>query len=95
MKKRFYEGEEVVCIDKEMNPYRQVSCVAPSLPYNSLQVIKCYDSYYGARWWVEIVGTQPGSLYSEDSFAPITQIEELLEEVNEIVLQNQIKRIHG
>ena len=54
MKKRFYEGEEVVCIDKEMKPYRPCSCIAPSLPYNSLQTIESYDDYHGGRWWVTI-----------------------------------------
>lgn len=84
MKKRFHPGEEVVCIDKEMKPLRPCSCIAPDLPYNSLQTIESYDDYHGGRWWVTVVGAPPGSIYSEDSFAPITQIEELLEDVNEI-----------
>jgi hypothetical protein len=92
MKKRFYEGEEVVCVDKKMSPYRETSCVAPSLPYNSLQIIKSYYAFYGGRWWVEIVGTQEGSLYSEDCFAPITQIRELMDEVNSEYIELQFLR---
>ena len=90
MKKRFYEGEEVACVDREMKG----SSYAPDLIYNSLYTIVHYEEFKHGHWWVRVAGTPYGSFYTEDTFAPITQIEELLEEVNEIVLQNQIKRIH-
>jgi len=94
MKKRFYEGEEVVCIDKEMKPIGPVANDAPNLIYNNLYVIRQYHYIKHGYWFVSVVGIPGMWLYSEDTFAPITQIEELMEEVNEIVLENQIKRIH-
>jgi len=94
MKKRFYEGEEVVCVDKQMKPIRDTSNYAPNLIYNELYTVIHYEEFKGGHWWLRVSGTPYGSFYTEDTFAPITQISELIEEVNEIVLQNQIKRIH-
>ena len=88
MKKRFYEGEEVVCVDKEMNcirPELQNSCV--SLVYNSLYKIKRYCGFRYGILWVEVYGIYD-TFYSEDSFAPITQIEELMEEVELVNCSN-------
>lgn len=95
MKKRFHPGEEVVCIDKGMKPLRKASKMAPNLIYNNLYTIVHYEKYACGHWWVRVAGTPYGSFYTEDTFAPITQIEELIEDVNGIVLQNQIKRIYG
>lgn len=67
---------------------------APDLAYNNLYTIVHYEDFRYGHWWVRVAGTPYGSFYTEDTFAPVTQIEELLEQVNEIVLQNQIKRIH-
>jgi hypothetical protein len=94
MKKRFYEGEEVVCVDKEMRPATEAAKDAPALIYNNLYVIDKYVHFKYGVWWVSIVGIAECCIYSEMSLAPITQIEELLEDVNEIVYHNQIKRIH-
>jgi len=95
MKKRFYEGEEVVCLDKEMKSVRDQGKIAPDLVYNNLYTIVHYEEFRYGHWWVRVAETPYGSFYTEDTFAPITQIEELMEEVNEIVLENQIKRMYG
>lgn len=92
MKKRFYEGEEVVCITKEFKLIRGTGKIAPDLIYNEIYTI-FYDSFNHGRWWLRVAGTPFGAVYTEDTFAPITQISELLEEVNEIVLEKQIKRV--
>ena len=94
MKKRFYEGEEVVCIDKEMKALCPEAIDAPDLVYNDLYTIDRYVYCKDGMWFVTIVGIDDQWAYSEDTFAPITQIEELMEEVNEIVLENQIKRMY-
>ncbi len=95
MKKRFYEGEEVVCIDKEMKPIRYAGYYAPDLIYNNLYTIVHYEEIKNGHWMVRVSGTPYGSFYTEDTFAPITQIRELLEDVNEIVLEKQLKMILG
>ncbi len=95
MKKRFYEGEEVVCIDKEMKPIRDAGHYAPDLIYNNLYTIVHYEEFKNGHWMVRVSGTTFGSFYTEDTFAPITQISELLEDVNEILFDVQLKRIFG
>lgn len=92
MKKRFYEGEEVVCVDKEMKPASDTGKYAPDLVYNELYTVVHYKEFKHGHWWVRVSGTPYGSFYAEDTFAPITQIEELMEEVNEIELQNKINK---
>jgi len=91
MKKRFYPGEEVVCVDKEMKVISDAGNNAPDLIYNNLYTIVHYEEFIAGHWWVRVAGTPYGSFYTEDTFAPITQIEELLEEVNNAILIIQFK----
>lgn len=80
MKKRFYEGEEVVCIDKEMKVIRDAGHYAPNLVFNALYTIVKYEEFKNGHWMVVVSGIPEGSFYTEDTFAAITQIEELMEE---------------
>ena len=93
MKKRFYEGEEVVCVDKEMRPATEAAKDAPALVYHNIYNIDRYVHFKYGVWWVTIKGIASCCIYSEMSLAPVINIEELLEDVNEIVLEKQIKRI--
>lgn len=95
MKKRFSPGQEVVCIDKEMRLATEAAKNAPDLIFNNLYTIVHYEEFKQGHWWVRVADTTFGSFYTEDTFAPVAQIEELLEDVNDIVLQKQIKRMHG
>lgn len=99
MKKRFSPGQEVVCIDKEMRPATEAAKNAPALLYHNIYVIDEYVHFKYGVWWVTIKGIASCCIYSELSLAPTdhlkAKLEELLEDVNDIVLQKQIKRMHG
>ena len=69
MTKRFHEGEEVVCIDKEMRPIREAGKCAPDLVYNNFYTIVHYEGFKDGHWWVRVSGTPYGSFYTEDTFA--------------------------
>lgn len=98
MKKRFSPGQEVVCIKEQMKARTAIGEKVPSLPFNSLQVIRCYYKFYNGKWWVEVDSMPDHCIYTEDCFAPATElqkvVDELLEDVNEILEQKQIKRMH-
>lgn len=93
--KRFYPGEEVVCIDKEMKPNRECSHYAPDLVFNKFYTVVEYEEFKNGHWWVRVSGTPFGSFYTEDTFASVLGIEEALDEINEYQLEKQLKRINS
>jgi|SRR6185369_3441880 len=79
MKKRFHDGEEVVCVDRNMFPNSITGMYAPDLSYKGKYIIDQYDNFRDGHWWLKIIGIQDGAVYSENSFCKLTEATERFE----------------
>lgn len=93
MKKLFYEGEEVTCIDKECKPIREAGTCAPDIIYGNQYVIDKYLEFEHGIWWVSLKGFVEGSRYSEDSFARKLRNSEVAALMADVDLQELVHHI--
>lgn len=76
--KLFYEGEEVVAVNKSNNPVDENSIRASDLVYNNLYIIERYWRYEMGHWWVSIVGIHD-AVYTEDEFVSLISLKGKIE----------------
>ncbi len=81
--KLFFEGQQVVCIAPFCNPTRPDLKVLHDVQYGNLYTILDYEWFKYDVWFVSVVELPHGCIYSEDCFAPVMCIEELIEESEE------------
>ena len=74
--KLFYEGEEVVAINKVTKPVDEHASGASNLIYKNTYCIEMYWRFYDGHWWVSVkeIGD---AVYTEDEFASLCSIKEL------------------
>jgi hypothetical protein len=93
MKKLFFEGEQVICIDKECKPIREAGACAPNIVYDRPYVIDKYLEFAHGVWWVSLKGFIQGSRYSEDSFGRMLRNHEIMALMADIDLKEQVHHI--
>lgn len=76
---KFHPGQEVVCIDKSCKPAHEGCEGIPNPVYNSLYNIRQYEAFRYGKWFVSVMELPECCIYSEDTFAPVADIEELME----------------
>lgn len=74
--KLFYEGEEVVAVNKVTDPVGEHASHASNLVYNKTYNIEMYWRFSEGHWWVSVKEIAD-ALYTEDEFAPLGSIKEL------------------
>jgi hypothetical protein len=79
----FSPNQEVVCIDKECKSASPGATKIPNIHYNSIYTINRYESYRYGMWFVSVKELPEAFIYSEDSFAPLMEINELVEQLEE------------
>lgn len=77
--KLFYPGQEVICIDKACKPAHEGCEDIPNPVYNELYTISRYEAFRYGMWFVSVIELPYACIYSEDSFAPVAEIGELME----------------
>ncbi len=85
MNKLFYEGEEVVAVKKETQPYDETAVPATDLVYNKTYTVERYWRFVDGHWWISVMEIAD-SVYTEDEFASLRSIKELKAELLESVL---------
>lgn len=74
--KLFYEGEEVVAINKITKPVDEDASRASNLVYNKTYSIEMYWRFSEGHWWVSVEEIAD-AVYTEDEFASLCSIKEL------------------
>lgn len=77
--KKFHPGQEVVCIEKSYKPAREGCEDLPNPVYNNLYTIKQYEAFRHGMWFVSVMELPESCIYSQHTFAPVADIEELKE----------------
>lgn len=78
--KLFTELQEVVCVAAKCPPVRPDLTGLPDVHYGNLYHIQKYEWFKFGRWFVSVIELPHGCIYSEDCFAPVMCLKELVEE---------------
>ncbi len=74
----FTKNQDVVCVATECKPTRPELANLPDVHYRNLYKIKSYEWFKFNVWFVSVHELPDGCIYSEDSFAPLMCIKELM-----------------
>lgn len=77
--KLFYPGQEVVCITDQFNAARPELNGLPQPKKDSIYTVLQYVWFRHDMWFLSLVEIDEDVLFSEDGFAPVADISELME----------------
>lgn len=81
--KLFYPGQEVVCITDQFDPAREGLDGLPQPKKDQIYTVDSYSWFRHGLWFLSLKELDENVLFSEDAFAPLGDIKEIIEHLEE------------